>query len=38
VGAVGVQPNLVEARRWYTRAMELGAPGAAEMLARLGGS
>jgi hypothetical protein len=38
VGAVGVQPNLAEARRWYTRAIELGAPDAAERLARLGGS
>ncbi len=38
VGAVGVQPNLAEARRWYTRAIELGASEAAERLARLGGS
>jgi hypothetical protein len=38
VGAIGVQPDLAEARRWYTRAVELGAPEAAERLARLGGS
>jgi hypothetical protein len=38
VGAVGVQPNLAEARRWYMRAIELGAPEAAERLTKLGGS
>jgi hypothetical protein len=32
----GVQPNLEEARRWYERARELGAPEAEERLARLG--
>ena len=33
----GVQPNLDEARKWYERARELGAPEAEERLARLGG-
>jgi hypothetical protein len=33
----GVQPNLAEARKWYERARELGAPEAEERLARLGG-
>jgi len=33
----GVQPNLVEARKWYERARELGAPEAAARLAGLGG-
>ena len=32
----GVQPNLDEARKWYQRARELGAPEAEERLARLG--
>jgi TPR repeat protein len=32
----GVQPNLDEARKWYGRARELGAPEAEERLARLG--
>jgi hypothetical protein len=32
----GVQPNLKEARKWYERARELGAPEAEERLARLG--
>jgi TPR repeat protein len=32
----GVQPNLEEARKWYERARELGAPEAEERLARLG--
>ena len=32
----GVQPNLDEARKWYERARELGAPEAEERLARLG--
>jgi hypothetical protein len=35
--AHGVQPNLAEARKWYERARELGAPEAEERLARLGG-
>jgi hypothetical protein len=34
----GVQPNLDEARKWYQRARELGAPEAEERLARLGAS
>jgi TPR repeat protein len=33
----GTQPNLGEARKWYERARELGAPEAEERLARLGG-
>jgi hypothetical protein len=33
----GVQANLEEARKWYERARELGAPEAEERLARLGG-
>jgi len=37
LGAQGVQPNLAEARKWYERARELGAPEAEERLARLGG-
>jgi hypothetical protein len=36
-GAQGIQPNLTEARKWYERARELGAPEAEERLARLGG-
>jgi len=32
----GVQPNLDEARKWYQRARELGAPEAEERLAGLG--
>jgi hypothetical protein len=34
--ALGIQPNLEEARKWYQRARELGAPEAEERLARLG--
>jgi TPR repeat protein len=37
-GVQGTQPNLGEARKWYERARELGAPEAEERLARLGGS
>jgi hypothetical protein len=36
-GVQGLQPNLAEARKWYERARELGAPDAEERLARLGG-
>ena len=36
-GVQGLQPNLAEARKWYERARELGAPEAEERLARLGG-
>lgn len=36
--AHGVRPDREEARRWYERARELGAPEAEERLARLGGS
>ncbi len=36
-GVQGVQPNLGEARKWYEKARELGAPEAEERLARLGG-
>jgi hypothetical protein len=35
--ARGIQPNMGEARKWYERARELGAPEAEERLARLGG-
>jgi len=35
-GVQGTQPNLAEARKWYERARELGAPEAEERLARLG--
>jgi len=35
--ARGIQPNMDEARKWYERARELGAPEAEERLARLGG-
>ena len=34
----GVAPDRAEARKWYERAKELGAPEAEERLARLGGS
>jgi hypothetical protein len=33
----GISPDAVEARKWYERARELGAPEADERLARLGG-
>jgi hypothetical protein len=36
--AQGVRPDRDEARRWYEKARELGAPEAEERLARLGGS
>jgi hypothetical protein len=36
--AQGIQPNPAEARKWYERARELGAPEASERLSRLGGS
>lgn len=36
VGVVGVTPNLAEARRWYERARELGAPDADDRLGRIG--
>jgi TPR repeat protein len=36
--AQGVVPDRAEAKRWYERARELGAPEADERLARLGGS
>jgi hypothetical protein len=34
----GIVPDRAEARKWYERARELGAPEAEERLARLGGS
>jgi TPR repeat protein len=34
----GVVPDRAEARKWYERARELGAPEAEERLAKLGGS
>jgi glycosyltransferase involved in cell wall biosynthesis len=37
LGAVGVQPDLAAARKWYERAHALGAPEAKELLARLTG-
>ncbi|MGE0851606.1 MAG: hypothetical protein AB7O44_18610 [Hyphomicrobiaceae bacterium] len=36
-GVQGVQPNVAEARKWYERARELGAPEADGRLAGLGG-
>jgi TPR repeat protein len=36
--AQGIQPNPAEARKWYERARDLGAPEASERLTRLGGS
>jgi hypothetical protein len=33
----GITPDAIEARKWYERARELGAPEADERLARLGG-
>ncbi len=38
LNAQGVRPDREEARRWYERARELGAPEAEERLARLGGN
>jgi len=38
LNAQGVRPDREEARRWYERARELGAPEADERLARLGGN
>ena len=35
LGVLGVQPDPVAARKWYARAQELGAPAAAERIARL---
>jgi hypothetical protein len=35
--ARGVLPDVAEARKWYERALELGAPEAKERLANLGG-
>jgi len=37
LGVQGVQPNIAEARKWYEKARDLGAPEAEEHLARLGG-
>jgi hypothetical protein len=34
-GAIGVQPDVAEAREWYQRAAQLGSNAAAEHLARL---
>jgi TPR repeat protein len=36
LNAHGVAPDLALARKWYERALELGAAEAAERLARLG--
>lgn len=36
IGAQGVVPDRTEARKWYERARELGAPEATDRLARLG--
>lgn len=36
--AVSVQPNIAEARKWYGRAVDLGALDAADKLATLGGN
>lgn len=38
LGVQGVVPDRAEARKWYERARELGAPEADERLAKLGGS
>jgi hypothetical protein len=35
---LGITPDLAEARKWYERARELGAPEAEQRLARLGGN
>lgn len=35
LGVLGVQPDPIAARKWYARAQELGAPAAAERIARL---
>jgi hypothetical protein len=37
LGVQGVQANVAEARKWYEKARDLGAPEAEEHLARLGG-
>jgi hypothetical protein len=36
IKVIGLQPDVAMARRWYTKARELGAEGAAERLTRLG--
>jgi TPR repeat protein len=38
LGALGVQPDVALARKWYEHARDLGAPEAEERLARLGAS
>jgi hypothetical protein len=38
LGAKGVVPDRAEAKKWYERARDLGAPEAEERLAKLGGS
>jgi hypothetical protein len=35
LGAIGVQPDIVQAREWYQRAVQLGSNTAAEHLAKL---
>jgi hypothetical protein len=35
LGAIGVQPDIVQAREWYQRALQLGSNTAAEHLAKL---
>jgi hypothetical protein len=35
---LGITPDLAEARKWYERAREMGAPEAEQRLARLGGN
>jgi TPR repeat protein len=32
----GIEPDLAQARRWYEKALELGADGASQRLAELG--
>lgn len=35
IGAIGIKPDVVQCRRWYQRALELGSGAAAQLLANL---
>jgi TPR repeat protein len=35
LGAVGIQPDIAQARQWYQKAAELGSDAAAQRLANL---
>lgn len=36
LGAMGIQPDVAQARQWYQKAVELGSEAAAQRLANLG--